>query len=1036
MQPRRLTLRNFGPFINETIDFSDFEEGGLFLISGKTGAGKTTIFDSMTYALFGATTGQERSGKEMRSLFASPDEMTSVSFVFEHQNHFYEVERSPEQTLRKKRGEGTTSQTSKVSLTIYDASMKEQRQMSTRSEVDTFIKDLLQLDAKQFFQIILLPQGAFRNFLVASSGDKEKLLRNVFGTAMYQRLTDWLHEEQRKKGQEFEKQSQQIQTLGEQFTWTGEIKESLTIPEKFTHWEQDMILLEEELRQKETQHQELKTQVTIAEQEFYAGKALKEQKLAYEARQLVFEALEKQAPIIQEQKARLAFLQKLEKDQPLFEKIEQERLMHQEKQASLVLLFSESSVLQEQMKQWEKQTSFFEKEKQQLQEKIVERADYQRLLPIAEERANLQATKEALNEKMARQNEQLVKVETSLIQMTEERQTLKEALQGQEDLPQLEVRLFKIKEQVKQWEEKQKAFCAIEQLLQQKSEKITVAQEKWVENTEIAALKETVFKKLQNDYAKSQITYWRSKLLLGEPCLICGSLEHPVLLKEKDTNETQETVTEEAVQAAEATWQQAREGVLEAKSQVDQLLFEQDVLIKQQTMLQEEIDKLALQLVEALALQAGVSPTEGYAQAWEAFEQQRQAYDALAAKHQDLEAQHLEQAEVQASLLAEIREQENQKLQLDGQLASLEKQIAGLSLGELQTMNRQLTETIETLEAAIVLYEKTGQDLRNQDLVLKERTQEWTTQLAEMTTHLAAQEQELQSRIHHYSEDATEEQLRQRFLELAEITTLTTQVTDYEEQWKILQSRLAEEANLQTIPLPDLAQLEATYETLKNQEAIDHKALLQQKNDQERNQALMSQLQKQWQKNQSALEELGELQQLSATLRGDNPEKLSLERYILQSFLQEVLLVANQRLIKLTRGRYQFLLAEEKGSYRNSTGLEINIYDDNAGTSRRSQTLSGGESFIAALALALSLADVIQQQSGGISIEALFIDEGFGSLDEESLEMALEALAMIEQEGRLIGIISHVRELKDRIVQQLIVETNGAGQSQTKTKIG
>ena len=161
-----------------------------------------------------------------------------------------------------------------------------------------------------------------------------------------------------------------------------------------------------------------------------------------------------------------------------------------------------------------------------------------------------------------------------------------------------------------------------------------------------------------------------------------------------------------------------------------------------------------------------------------------------------------------------------------------------------------------------------------------------------------------------------------------------------------------------------------------------------------------------------------------------------MERYLLQSFLQEVLMVANQRLVKLTRGRYQFLLAEEKGSYRNSTGLEINIYDDNAGTTRRSQTLSGGESFIAALALALSLADVIQQQSGGVSIEALFIDEGFGSLDEESLEMALEALEMIEQEGRLIGIISHVRELKDRIVQQLIVETNGAGQSQTRTKIG
>ncbi|MGB4921015.1 MAG: SbcC/MukB-like Walker B domain-containing protein, partial [Enterococcus aquimarinus] len=252
----------------------------------------------------------------------------------------------------------------------------------------------------------------------------------------------------------------------------------------------------------------------------------------------------------------------------------------------------------------------------------------------------------------------------------------------------------------------------------------------------------------------------------------------------------------------------------------------------------------------------------------------------------------------------------------------------------------------------------------------------------------------------------------------------------------ILHHRITDEAALTTLAWPELTVLEAAYEQVKEQETLAYKALLEWRNQQTRNQALIEQLHVLWQKNQDALEELGELQHLSATLRGDNPEKLSLERYLLQSFLQEVLMVANQRLVKLTRGRYQFLLAEEKGSYRNSTGLEINIYDDNAGTTRRSQTLSGGESFIAALALALSLADVIQQQSGGVSIEALFIDEGFGSLDEESLEMALEALEMIEQEGRLIGIISHVRELKDRIVQQLIVETNGAGQSQTRTKIG
>lgn len=158
-------------------------------------------------------------------------------------------------------------------------------------------------------------------------------------------------------------------------------------------------------------------------------------------------------------------------------------------------------------------------------------------------------------------------------------------------------------------------------------------------------------------------------------------------------------------------------------------------------------------------------------------------------------------------------------------------------------------------------------------------------------------------------------------------------------------------------------------------------------------------------------------------------KKISLERYVLRTYLEKVLVVANQRLALLTKNRYQFELNQATGSYKNQTGLEINVYDDNSGSSRSAHTLSGGESFIAALALALSLAEVIQEESGGVLIEALFIDEGFGSLDEEALEMAMEALETIENEGRMIGIISHVSELKAQIPQQLQIKTNGNGQS-------
>ena len=177
-----------------------------------------------------------------------------------------------------------------------------------------------------------------------------------------------------------------------------------------------------------------------------------------------------------------------------------------------------------------------------------------------------------------------------------------------------------------------------------------------------------------------------------------------------------------------------------------------------------------------------------------------------------------------------------------------------------------------------------------------------------------------------------------------------------------------------------------------------------------------------------------EITNLSAVASGDGDQsKMGFERYVLTYFLEEVLIVANERLQQLTNNRYLFDLNREEGSRKTDTGLEINIYDDNAGGIRNVRTLSGGESFIAALSLSLSLSEVVQQHAGGIQIETMFIDEGFGSLDEDALEEAMNALMNIEGSGRLVGIISHVKELKDRIPDQLQVISSGTGKSQIKS---
>ena len=247
MKPKKLKLKNFGPFINETVDFSRLTEAPLFLISGKTGAGKTTIFDGITFALFGETSGRLRSGKEMRSLFATPEEETSVTFSFEHQQMSYEIERKPEQVLAKRKGNGTKKQAAKVTLTIFDGKGKEIKQITKRTEADQLIRELMNLDAKQFSQIVLLPQGEFRNFLVSSSSEKETVLRHLFGTQLFQQFNERLKEKAKQQQQKLDHLEQNLHLLQKRFVLVKEEEAVAGFEAVLSQWTNHQAILEKQI---------------------------------------------------------------------------------------------------------------------------------------------------------------------------------------------------------------------------------------------------------------------------------------------------------------------------------------------------------------------------------------------------------------------------------------------------------------------------------------------------------------------------------------------------------------------------------------------------------------------------------------------------------------------------------------------------------------------------------------------------------------------------------------------------------------------
>ncbi|AQP53505.1 hypothetical protein BW732_04185 [Vagococcus penaei] len=256
MQPLRLELHNFGPYDHCTIDFRSFYAQSLFLITGKTGAGKTTIFDGMTYALYGSTSGGLRQGKDMRSSFATPDERTVVTFEFSYRDLTYTVTREPEQLVNKARGTGTRVQPAKVCLTVYNQEGQEIKQLTKEKEVGLFIHELLQLNRAQFLQIIMLPQGEFRRFLNADSNDKEKVLRQLFNTSLYQQIAEQLKEQKKKRDRQLAEVRQETLILAKQLQFDDLLREKLIADSLVTDY---LEVYEEQTIRYDSQIKELKT---------------------------------------------------------------------------------------------------------------------------------------------------------------------------------------------------------------------------------------------------------------------------------------------------------------------------------------------------------------------------------------------------------------------------------------------------------------------------------------------------------------------------------------------------------------------------------------------------------------------------------------------------------------------------------------------------------------------------------------------------------------------------------------------------------
>lgn len=1031
MLPKRIVMENFGPFLHEEVNFEHFFETPLFLISGKTGAGKTTIFDAITFALFGDASGGVRNASEIRSTFADPTEETRVRFFFEHQGRQFVIERSPKQIIQKRNGKGETTKNQKVQLIVLDNEGREVEAYQKVEPVSDMIYGMLHLNKDQFRQIAMLPQGEFRTFLVANSSEKEAVLRSLFGTAIYRSFTENL----KIKKQELEKGVNEVLVRIDQLFQQVATEKGVTYQESLMN-AQNYLIHERRILQEMNQ----KVLVTKDQYEKQRDLLVKAEQLTIKFKE--FENTKKEVSIYEEQEADIKEKRshvdegkKIEQLLPLYTRLQElensaQELRQQIDQVQVTL--QELSVKQQ---SWHQQNEKFENEKEEWTRKEVQFQEWKNALPFVIQKEALEKQKEEQLELKEEYQKTYDSIVTATDELQEQLIELKKKQANEVFWQDRRYQEVQYQQQIERLIQKQRQLNQEEELVEGQQIQLAVLTNKisQISNKIIAQAAES--KKRKSRWASMEIARLSQDLLSGEPCPVCGSLEHP-------NPAFGETISSDELMKLQIELEEVEENVKQL--QIQKETAENELRINTN---KYEVDHQKYKKeLECFQQEVEIFVQKIHSYYDENFDLQLEELQVYLKEKQVTTIQELTTitAAKQEFMNLEIRKEELQKdydeavntlRQVESQLHVLEGRIQAAVEQAKSWQSAELEERIKMLEAEmadrrllVAKHQKEEQFINTETVRLAESQQQLMNQAELLKKEHEQKEVEFLEALQKADVDLIS--VEKQYADPQDFHELDEQIKAFDNAWLLVQDRLQQlERALAGQEYPSLDPLKENAvkaeEVFQEAQENFYQKDLQLKQMEE----LIRQIEEFHQMSSSQIDELSELTELYRTMNGDNSAKISLERFVLQWYLTEVLQAANQQLAVLTNGRYQFELNQQIGRSKGNTGLEINIFDDNTGASRSAHTLSGGESFIAALALALGLAEVIQSQSGGIAMETLFIDEGFGSLDEEALEMAVSALEGIESQGRMIGIISHVRELKERVPHQVIVQTTGTGRS-------
>lgn len=1005
MKPIKLTMQAFGPFAQtETIEFDKLGTNPLFLINGPTGSGKTSILDAICFALYGETTGNERQGIQMRCDMAAPTLLTEVTLEFSLHGKSYRVIRSPEQEAPKARGEGMTVR--KHTAALYEITEEEKLITSKTTQVKTEVTNIIGLNETQFRQVMVLPQGKFRELLLATSKEREEIFGQLFQTDIYKKIEYALKDK-----------ASAISKAKDEFD--NQIRGALQVAGVSSEAEltEQREALSSQFESVQKQEQESLAQLNAVKTELQKAELLSNEFKKREQAEIALKQHLEQSDAVLSRQLQLDNAKKASKVELPYVTLQNTSKQTQELEQKVAKLSQDLTVANGAVKSKEGALQTAKEQAAQLPK-------------LTEQQYQLEGMKGKLVEK----SELEKAINAGLTQKSEFEATLKkyialkekltlEAQQGQKSLDQARVDVAsigtveaEIKQQQRLMQDLQKLtglnqeLAKLDALTPSKQASVDQVKARYVELQRSADT-------LELSWHNAQAAVLAQRLRAGEMCPVCGSVEHP-----QPAQFVGEEVTKEQVQRARNT---EREGQV-ALNQLSNQLEQHNIAVGQY---KQQIEQLSVELGQNASMDLG---------ALQASMQQ------LNERLQQLSSINLVQLEQSVNELnqrcvtgeGKINDLQNQMVANESTIKVNQEQLAKLSASldakysslevleqDIVAIQKQITELNTAFESAqnhlqqaVLAKTNIESQLTTNQQWLNEALERLNTAKTDWAQALQTSAFEDEAQFLACKADEAEMQVWQKEIDAFKLT-----------QIKLEQTLADLSSTLKDLVLPDLEGLNVKLNSVQQSYVEARNQLDSTRSLFERLEKVRNDIATLHDKNTKLEDEYKVFGTLYDVASGKTGSRISLHRFVLGVLLDDVLIQASQRLSLMSKGRY--ILARKTEGFKGAAGrgLDLVVEDSYTGKTRDVATLSGGESFMAALALALGLSDVVQSYSGGIRLDTLFIDEGFGSLDPESLDLAIQTLVDLQQTGRMIGVISHVSELKEQMAQRIDVEPSRLG---------